>query len=95
VSYHAAGLAGLGQACPDCTIAVGDRCIPCPRGAPDPECQGCESSGRKQASAEPQPSWVERNPFWGPVAISAAAAVAGGVALVVAQRVGIQTSPGE
>lgn len=31
----------LGQACPQCSIASGTACIPCPDGSELPECQGC------------------------------------------------------
>jgi hypothetical protein len=78
----------LGSVCPPCAIPVGEGCVPCPPGASDPECQGCVGS----RLADPGGSWLE-HPFWGPVVISAATAVVGGVALVLANRVGIRTMP--
>lgn len=36
----------LGSSCGDCTIVVGDGCIPCPHGSDFPECAGCIDGAR-------------------------------------------------
>jgi hypothetical protein len=38
----------LGDACGDCSIVVGDGCVPCPNGADFPECAGCIDGARPE-----------------------------------------------
>jgi hypothetical protein len=63
-------LIGLGQACPQGTIASGPQCIPCPPGSGLPECAPIARA-----------SFWERSQFWGPVLTAAAMAVGGALAV--------------
>ncbi len=66
----------LGATCPDCQVAYGTQCVPCPDGSPLPECIGCKDGLRPKK----QTFW-ESSPFLGPVLIQVIASVA--VAVVV------------
>lgn len=52
----------LGDACGDCSIVVGDSCLPCPDGSDFPECAGCVGGARP-----PKLSWGQE--FLIPVAV--------------------------
>jgi hypothetical protein len=58
------------QKCPECYVAFGRRCVPCPDGSPLPECRRCIDQERPRA-----PTFFERSPVLGPVLLSAIVAV--------------------
>jgi hypothetical protein len=67
----------LGQACPQCTIASGAACIPCPEGSDLPECQKCEGG----VPIAVEPSFWERSKVLAPIILGVATTVATGFVL--------------
>jgi len=66
----------LGATCPDCQVAYGTQCVPCPDGSPLSECTGCKDGVRPKRS-----TFWESSPFLGPVLIQVIGSVA--VAIVI------------